>query len=326
MNAELILCLSDLHKHYHGAKDIFRAKAYAKAIQTIKSLKTKITSGKEAQKYNGIGTSIAAKIDEFIETGKISKIAELKTQSHPVDEDKNNEDREEDNARDVLKLFQQIHGVGPVTAKKWYNHGYRTLEDLVGIKMTSAQKLGYKYLMDIQLRIPRSEIEAFETEFRKIWPADVQFLICGSYRRGAETCGDIDCLIRENENYTLAELAQMLKQRFQCESLLCGQHKFSGLCRYSKEQDEQVTPMRRLDLMIINDSSWPYATLYFTGSYQLNILMRDKAQQFGWTLNEYGITSHNKNDDHEQFNVTTEEEIFKLLDMVYLEPKDRSIE
>lgn len=56
-------------------------------------------------------------------------------------------------------MFGEVWGIGPTTAQKLYEKGYRTLEDLKNEEsLTHAQKLGLKYFEDIKQRIPRHEV------------------------------------------------------------------------------------------------------------------------------------------------------------------------
>ena len=68
--------LSDLEK------DDFKSKAYQKAAEAVDNIPYPVTDGaslaKGETKVAGIGKSIAKKIDEFIETGMISRLEELK--------------------------------------------------------------------------------------------------------------------------------------------------------------------------------------------------------------------------------------------------------
>ena len=73
--------------------------------------------------------------------------------------------------------------------------------------------------------------------------------------------------------------------------------------------------------MIIDPESWPYATLYFTGSKKLNVIMRSKALDLGLSMNEYGMVNHRD----VSYVAKTEEDIFGYLHMDYLEPTQRSI-
>ena len=66
--------------------------------------------------------------------------------------------------------------------------------------------------------------------------------------------------------------------------------------------------------------SYHSAILYFTGSKDLNIKMRNIAKSKDYTLNEWGLF---KNEDESPFEISSEEDIFKLLNMNYIKPKLR---
>lgn len=58
--------------------------------------------------------------------------------------------------------FGEVWGIGPATALRLYEKGYRTLDDLQKEEsLTHAQKLGLKYFDDIKQRIPRNEVGYF---------------------------------------------------------------------------------------------------------------------------------------------------------------------
>ena len=63
--------------------------------------------------------------------------------------------------------------------------------------------------------------------------------------------------------------------------------------------------------------------LYFTGSGNFNKVMRADALKKGYTINEYGIYKLKGKTEKELIKTETEEDIFKIIDMEYLEPKDR---
>lgn len=59
----------------------------------------------------------------------------------------------------TISLFGEVWGIGPATALKLYDKGYRTLDDLKNDdSLTHAQKIGLKYFDDINTRIPRHEV------------------------------------------------------------------------------------------------------------------------------------------------------------------------
>ena len=306
---EVMTKLSDL---YVKLDDNNRARAYRKAAFNIREHPTEITSGIEAKNINGVGKNIANKIDEFIKTGTIYKIAILEKELHEFKEsltgEQIKEKQEKEKKQEILEIFMKIHGVGKVTANKWYEMGYRKIQDLNDVKMNKSQKIGYKYYEEFQERIPRKEIDKFQQILEKKLEHD--FMICGSYRRGCDDSGDIDCLLK---NRNLKDAVKILKD-YLIADLSCGTTKYMGVVKID-------TVPRRIDIMVIDDKSWPYSTLYFTGSQQLNVNMRSKAIELNMTLNEYGL--HDKNGDY--YNVESEKEIFEILKIKYLEPCERNI-
>ena len=98
-----------------------------------------------------------------------------------------------------------------------------------------------------------------------------------------------------------------------------GNKKYMGIL---KVPNKQFTKYRRVDIIYKNAENYAPALLYFTGSANLNKEMRVNAIKKGYKLNEYGLF---KKDNDERFNTPTEESIFKLLNMKYLEPTERNI-
>ena len=86
-NSALAACLDKLARLETQANtDEFKIRAYKSAANEIRSLDYAITSGKLAAKagntkVEGVGKSIGEKIDEFLETGTMSRIAELEGQT-----------------------------------------------------------------------------------------------------------------------------------------------------------------------------------------------------------------------------------------------------
>ena len=76
---------------------------------------------------------------------------------------------------------------------------------------------------------------------------------------------------------------------------------------------------RRIDFLYTPPNEFAFAILYFTGSKEFNLMLRSKAKKMGYKVNEYGIYKNNKN-----ILVESEEEIFALLGIKYLEPQERN--
>ena len=78
--------------------------------------------------------------------------------------------------------------------------GIKSLDDLRNHQdqLSSAQKIGLKYFEDFEKRIPRQEIKQVDRRIRDVMAKlDPGYIVtvCGSYRRGAMTSGDIDVLV-----------------------------------------------------------------------------------------------------------------------------------
>lgn len=287
-------------------KDRYRRKAYENAAEAIRSHDKPITSGLQAkQEIKGVGESIATKIDEILKTGKLQFLEERP-------EEKKEKER-------VMKIFEGIHDVGEKTAEKWYNLGYRSLEDLQKIyhTMTSSQKLGYTYYHQIKERIPRSEIDQIQGILTDLWtPLGTEFMITGSYRRGKTTSGDIDLVVRDGPVSLEMLVNKLIEKGLIVGNLSFGPSKYMGIIKLGPEYNA-----RRIDMRWVSEDAWPYTIFYFTGSRQFVVDMRAKAKSMGLTMNEYGMTDSSG----KIYPAKSEKDIFNYLGVQYLEPHQRSI-
>jgi DNA polymerase beta len=147
-NKQLTDVLEEMEKIEANRGDIHRARAYQKAVRALKNHATKVTSGAEARRLDGVGAKTAAKIDEILSTGRLVRLEdELK----------------DENTRAINELCR-ISGVGPAAAKKFVDDGVKTIDALRERwnELTNHQQIGLKYLTEFEQRIPRKEMEAIE--------------------------------------------------------------------------------------------------------------------------------------------------------------------
>lgn len=71
----IFLELADYEKNVN--RNIHKYNAYRNAASVIAQHPTRITSGSEAKQLKGVGTKIALKIDEFLNTGKLQKLEKV---------------------------------------------------------------------------------------------------------------------------------------------------------------------------------------------------------------------------------------------------------
>ncbi len=296
--------LKEIAYYYNLSRDTYRNKVFNEASQSIELHPEAITSGIDAKRKigKGIGDAIQLEIDEYLSTGTSKRLENLKDAFKE--------------RRETIDLFRTLHGVGPVTANRFYDLGFRTLDELwYKADLTEAQKTSIYYRNHLKLRIPREEIRYFEGLLHQLFPY-LEIIIVGSYRRGEPDSGDIDILIKQSKNSNLNDVVDKLKsQKLLVADFAQGQSKYLGLLGLPER------PVRRLDLLIIKPESWATALLYFTGSQKFNILMRKRAKDLGLRLNEYGLLD-SKGDKLTNAE-STEESVFQMLGLKYLAPEER---
>ena len=232
-------------------------------------------------------------------------------------------------------------GAGPETIKRWYAKGYRTLKDLEDhVKdLNRQQNVGLKYYHEFEQRIPRSEVAQLEAYVRAAAEEVDSRLYCetcGSYRRGAETCGDIDILITHLDGDGMEGLLDKIVNKltsvgFLTDHLSRGRHggaqehnKYMGVCHVPPPQGSGVH--RRIDIQLIPLETWPFALLYFTGSGYFNRSMRLWARRHRYQLSDKGLFPKYTEDlVGPCVPCKTEKDIFDALGLDYKEPHERTV-
>ncbi|KAF0719190.1 Aste57867_1220 [Aphanomyces stellatus] len=77
-NQELAEAFAELAGFEFKRGDRFKGGSYSKVAKAIRDAEDVIKTGKEAMKLKGVGKASGAKIDEFLETGKIEKLEEYR--------------------------------------------------------------------------------------------------------------------------------------------------------------------------------------------------------------------------------------------------------
>ncbi|XP_026309771.1 DNA polymerase beta isoform X3 [Piliocolobus tephrosceles] len=289
---DMLTELANFEKNVSQA--IHKYNAYRKAASVIAKYPYKIKSGAEAKKLPGVGTKIAEKIDEFLATGKLRKLEKIR----------------QDDTSSSINFLTRVSGIGPSAARKFVDEGIKTLEDLRKNedKLNHHQRIGLKYFGDFEKRIPREEmLQMQDIVLNEVKKVDSEYIatVCGSFRRGAESSGDMDVLLT-HPSFT----SESTKQ---------------GVCQLPSKNDEKEYPHRRIDIRLIPKDQYYCGVLYFTGSDIFNKNMRAHALEKGFTINEYtirplGVTGV----AGEPLPVDSEKDIFDYIQWKYREPKDRS--
>ena len=312
VNAEVAEILYEISELYALKGEQYRSRAYMMAAQRIGSLTEdirKIWQRGELQSIPGVGKSIAAVIEEYLETGQSSKLEELR----------------EGLPRGVMELIE-LDGVGPKKAMRLYEElGINSIEELEKAakagKIRRLKGFGPKTEENILRSIEeyRRRQERFLlgailpvideiVAYMKECDAVLRIEPAGSARRRKETVGDLDILVLSTRPEEVVE-------------------RFVSMPRVTRVISQGTTRSTviiganlQVDLRVIPPESYGSALQYFTGSKAHNIKLRTIAVKKGYKLNEYGLFDR---ETGERIAGETEESVYKALGLEWIEPELR---
>jgi DNA polymerase (family X) len=292
-------------------ENVFRIRAYRRAAQNMDGLSKDVTalSREELEAIPGIGKDLAAKIHEFLETGKVSKHEALKKEI----------------PEGVLELLR-IPGLGPKKTKLLYDtlhvKGVDDLEaaikqgklaGLPGIQKKTEENIlrGIELIKRGSERKPLGRVlplaEDIVRRMKDNAPVD-RIELAGSIRRWKETVKDIDILTTSKQPEKVMDAFVGLPH--------VGRVLMQGPTKSSIVTDDGV----QVDLRVVEERSFGAALAYFTGSRQHNIRLREMAMRAGLKINEYGVF---KEPGDIQIGGKKEEDVYKALNLPFIAPELR---
>ncbi|KAL6249785.1 hypothetical protein RBB50_003640 [Rhinocladiella similis] len=205
-NAAFIAQLTKIKESRLLTLDDIGVRAYSTSIASLSAYEHNIRHPDEIIRLPGCNAKLAALWSEWYhsaETDGERSIATVRTLDDDVD-------------LQHLRLFWNIWGVGPDTARKFYfERGWKDLDDVVEFGwsgLTRVQQIGVKYYDEFLAKIPRAEVEEISNVILRharsvlgIKPAqyggveDVECVIVGGYRRGKAECGDVDVVLSHRD-------------------------------------------------------------------------------------------------------------------------------
>ena len=320
-NQELVDIFENLAKIVSASperRNAFRALAYRKASAAVKSVKTPIRTEEDANSLRPlVGPNTIEKIREYLRTGTVKKAELLK--------------KEDPGAAARIQLAG-IWGIGPKVANDLVRQGYDTVEKLRASGqhlLNDNQKTGLKYYEELLPKMPRSEVEEIATVVntvnQEIFGDDLEMVVCGSYRRGADFSSDADLLFSWklgahalSAEETMRKLVDTLKRKhFIVDHFNKKNHHtvFLGICRLGPNRSA-----RRFDMKVWPRESLACALLHFTGNADFNRRLRLYAKRHGYKLNDLGLTRA----DGTVIKCDEEAGIFHALGLEYIAPGDRT--
>jgi len=314
-NLEVSELLNEIADYLEFADEPFKVRAYKKAALLIEGLSEdigQVWKENRIEELPGVGEGIAKKIDEFLRTGKLKYLGELKKKT-PVD----------------MEQLGTIEGIGPKTILKLYKQlKVKTVADLEKAakqgKIQQIEGLGPTVEQNIlkSIEFARKTSERVPLGFALSSAEEVvkmlktlkevnRVSIAGSTRRMKETIGDIDILATTRVPEKVVDFFTKM------------QNVADVLAKGPTKSSVRLKEGIQVDLRVLDDNIFGAALLYFTGSKEHNILLRRIAIEKGFKLSEYGL--FDKRTD-KLVAGKTEEEVYKKLGLGYIEPEIREDE
>lgn len=297
--ADLLSILSD---------DPFKARAYEKAARAVGGYPADIAGFdlRRILQIPSVGRSIGEKIHEFLQTGTIASLEELRV-------------RIPAGVREMIR----IPGLGPKRAFALYRElGIASVDELLAAieegRLAGLRGFGEKTARNIRAGIERLRgaggrvllsaaldlAESLEGRLREVRGVE-RIAHAGSLRRMCETIGDVDLLVASRDPGPVMDAFTSLPEVRQV--LAKGETKSSVVTTAGIQVDLRVVPLE----------AWGAAMLYFTGSKAHNIRIREIAVRKGLKLNEYGLFRARSG---RLVVASTEEEVYERLGLPWIPP------
>ncbi|MFB6309483.1 MAG: DNA polymerase/3'-5' exonuclease PolX [Haloarculaceae archaeon] len=301
----------------------YKPRAYRRAAENVReypeAVETLAADGEDAvAQIDGVGDAIAGKIVEYVETGEIEELEDLR-EEYPVD----------------MAGLTSVEGVGPKTVGKLYEElGVETLDDLEAAaedgRIQDVKGFGAKTEQNILDNIDFAR-EAHErellgearpygesvVEYLEEEPAVERIELAGSLRRWRPTIGDVDVLVGSDDPDGVVEAFTDWPE---VETVI--------------EAGDQKASVRaggvRVDLRVVVPEEFGAALQYFTGSKDHNVVLRNRAIDRELKMNEYGVFDVSEIEDPdagqragERIAGETETGMYEALDLPWIPPELR---
>ena len=294
----------------------FKVRAYRTGAEVVESFSgdiMKLAAENQLAGIKGLGEALRDKLHEMATTGRLEFYEKLKAEFPDT----------------IFELFD-VQGLGPKKIAALHAElGVSSIADLrracesgEAAKLSGfAAKTVEKILESIAFR----EQHASEFKLDQVHALVQQILealrehpnvsqaeICGSFRRGKETVHDLDFLVSTKQPEKVIEYFVTLPQVVDV------------IAQGATKASIHATHGIQCDLRAVASKEFPFALMYFTGSKEHNVAIRQRALNRGWSLNEYAFTEVPDHADAPVIPpVHDEADIYRALDLDFIEPELR---
>ncbi|UCD97064.1 MAG: DNA polymerase/3'-5' exonuclease PolX [Candidatus Bathyarchaeota archaeon] len=312
-NLQISRILQEIGEIHAIRGELFRSRAYLKAARNILTLTENLRQMHEEGKLQtipGIGRGISEIIEEFLASGDVKYLKDLRASLPPG-----------------VHELTALEGIGPKIAFKLSQElGVESIEQLETAARTgkiqslkgfsskseeNVLKAIERHRKTLQHRLLLGQVLWLIEEIRDHL-ADCRYILkveaAGSARRMCETVGDLDILVASahpekaiKHFASMPQITRILSKGTTRSSVV-----FGGSFQ--------------VDIRVVSAESFGAALQYFTGSKDHNIKLRTLAVKQGYKLSEYGL--FRRKDDTKAAG-ETEESVYHNLGLPYICPELR---
>ncbi|QSG15089.1 DNA polymerase/3'-5' exonuclease PolX [Halapricum desulfuricans] len=301
----------------------YKPRAYRRAAENVREhpepIERLASEGEDVVgEIDGVGDAIASKIVEYVETGSIDELEDLREEL-PVE----------------IDALTSVEGVGPKTVGTLYEAlEIRTLDDLedaaeageiqavkgFGAKTEQNILEGIEFARQAHERQLLGEAVPLGEAARSYLadqPSVESVEVAGSLRRWKPTIGDVDVLVGSDDGESAIE------------AFTDWDHAETVIEAGGTKASLRVGSVR-VDLRVVAPEEFGAALQYFTGSRDHNVALRNRAIERELKMNEYGVFDVSEVDEPdagqrvgERVAGETEESMYAALELPLVPPELR---
>jgi len=301
----------------------YKPRAYRRAAENVREhpepIERLASEGEDVVgEIDGVGDAIASKIVEYVETGSIDELENLREEL-PVE----------------IDALTSVEGVGPKTVGTLYEAlEIRTLDDLedaaeageireikgFGAKTEQNILEGIEFAREAHERQLLGEAVPLGEAARSYLadqPSVESVEVAGSLRRWKPTIGDVDVLVGSDDGESAIE------------AFTDWDHAETVIEAGGTKASLRVGSVR-VDLRVVAPEEFGAALQYFTGSRDHNVALRNRAIERELKMNEYGVFDVSEVDEPdagqrvgERVAGETEESMYAALELPLVPPELR---
>jgi DNA polymerase (family 10) len=297
-----------------GNANPFRVRAYRNAAYTIeeqpRGVRDMVANGDDLETLPGIGPDLARSITQLVQDGQFPELEAIKQQIDPG-----------------VRGIMRIPGLGPKRVRKLHDElGIRNLDELqVAIAANQlagvsgfSQKLQDQIAQSLErgrtkkarrLLIDADPLAFDLQDYLRAIPGVIEANVTGSWRRRRETVGDLDAVASSE---TPAKIVDAFTEWPPIAEVVS-----HGETRSSVVLHNGLA----VDFRAVEPVHYGAALIYFTGSRDHQLVLRNMAIDRGWKMNEYAVYT-----SPEETGIVasrTEEEVYAAFDLAWIPPELR---